>query len=357
MKASRKPTNIQFLYTLNGTFYARTYSNGKEKWISLKTKVKSVARKKLAELLATHHENRDARRDVESGTATIGQLLQVHMERQKLRTDLRESSKEVKRFVHQSIVRSWPGVEEKLPNRVTDHEIAEWSQRYHANHSPSHFNASLDFLRGAFEIAVDRGIISRNPVSKLVRASSPRTRLELPNSEQFRRIVELVRTSGSAQSKASADLIEFLAYTGCRIGEARRVKWKDIDAENNRLWIEAGKSGQGRWLPLNQQLSDLLRRIKEEKRFALLRPSRFGHVLVNGTAVYSLARTSKEAFGKRLTHHKLRHMFATRCLESGIPVSTVAGWLGHQDGGALLLRTYSHLLDAHSQEMASKVTF
>jgi integrase len=53
----------------------------------------------------------------------------------------------------------------------------------------------------------------------------------------------------------------------------------------------------------------------------------------------------------------LRHLFATRAIESGVPVPTVARWLGHQDGGALLLKTYSHLLDHHSQESAQKVSF
>src|SRR5260221_14403948 len=125
MKASRKPTNVQFLYTLNGTFYARTYSNGREKWISLKTKVKSIARKKLAELLAEHHETRHARQDVEAGRATVGKLVQVYLERQKLRTGLRKASKEGKRYVVQSILKTWPEVAEKLPNRFIEHEVAE----------------------------------------------------------------------------------------------------------------------------------------------------------------------------------------------------------------------------------------
>src|SRR5258708_25984827 len=103
MKESRKPTNVQFLYTLNGTFYARTFANGREKWTSLRTKVKSIARKKLAELLSEHHETRYARQDVEAGSATVGQLVQVSLERQKLRTDLRKSSKERKSYLAHSI--------------------------------------------------------------------------------------------------------------------------------------------------------------------------------------------------------------------------------------------------------------
>jgi integrase len=60
---------------------------------------------------------------------------------------------------------------------------------------------------------------------------------------------------------------------------------------------------------------------------------------------------------ERITHHDLRHLFATRCIESGVDIPTVSRWLGHRDGGALAMRTYGHLRDQHSTEMAQRVTF
>jgi integrase len=60
---------------------------------------------------------------------------------------------------------------------------------------------------------------------------------------------------------------------------------------------------------------------------------------------------------KRLVRHDLRHLFATRCIESGVDIPTVSRWLGHRDGGALAMRTYGHLRDEHSQAMAAKVSF
>jgi hypothetical protein len=59
----------------------------------------------------------------------------------------------------------------------------------------------------------------------------------------------------------------------------------------------------------------------------------------------------------RITHHDLRHLFATRCIESGVDIPTVSRWLGHKDGGALAMKVYGHLRDQHSVEMAQKVTF
>jgi integrase len=59
----------------------------------------------------------------------------------------------------------------------------------------------------------------------------------------------------------------------------------------------------------------------------------------------------------RITHHDLRHLFATRCIDAGVDIPTVSRWLGHRDGGALAMKVYGHLRDQHSNEMAQKVTF
>src|SRR5437868_6207096 len=59
----------------------------------------------------------------------------------------------------------------------------------------------------------------------------------------------------------------------------------------------------------------------------------------------------------RITHHDLRHLFATICIESGVDIPTVSRWLGHKDGGALAMKTYGHLRRDHSTAQAQRVTF
>ena len=71
----------------------------------------------------------------------------------------------------------------------------------------------------------------------------------------------------------------------------------------------------------------------------------------------ALANACAKAGVPKVGHHDLRHLFTTRAIEAQIPIPTVARWLGHKDGGALLMRTYSHLLDAHSKAMAQRMTF
>jgi integrase len=101
-----------------------------------------------------------------------------------------------------------------------------------------------------------------------------------------------------------------------------------------------------------QDMEALLKRMKDElgtvDKERILQVSR-GHV--------SLERACREIGIPRLTHHDFRHLFATRCIESGVDIPTVSRWLGHKDGGALALRTYGHLRNEHSQAMAQKVKF
>ena len=78
-------------------------------------------------------------------------------------------------------------------------------------------------------------------------------------------------------------------------------------------------------------------------------------VLPQAEAKRSLQTACRRADLPRLSHHDFRHLFATRCVQSGVDIPTVARWLGHQDGGALLGKTYFHLVDEHSRKMAARV--
>ena len=68
-------------------------------------------------------------------------------------------------------------------------------------------------------------------------------------------------------------------------------------------------------------------------------------------------RAAKKVGMTRITHHDLRHLFATQCIENDVDIPTMSRWLGHKDGGALAMKTYGHLRDEHSVNMAQRVSF
>jgi hypothetical protein len=42
-------------------------------------------------------------------------------------------------------------------------------------------------------------------------------------------------------------------------------------------------------------------------------------------------------------------VYASTLLSDGVSVAAVASWLGHGDGGALLLRTYAHVMPSDAE--------
>ncbi len=53
--------------------------------------------------------------------------------------------------------------------------------------------------------------------------------------------------------------------------------------------------------------------------------------------------------------HDMRHFFISFCLMGGVDSGTVARWVGHQDGGVLIGKTYAHLCDEHTKRQAEKI--
>jgi integrase len=89
----------------------------------------------------------------------------------------------------------------------------------------------------------------------------------------------------------------------------------------------------------------------------VVKPNRKGYLLKLTEYRKALASACAKAGVPRMGHHDLRHLFITRAIEAEIPVPTVARWCGHKDGGGLIMKTYAHLLDAHSKAMAERMKF
>ena len=113
------------------------------------------------------------------------------------------------------------------------------------------------------------------------------------------------------------------------------------------------KNGEVRRVPMNAAMITLLRRLRAER--AEEPPTTA--VMKIQECQKAMDRACRELGIDRITHHDLRHFFATNCIEAGIDIPTVSRWLGHKDGGALAMRVYGHLRDHHSKAMAQKVRF
>ena len=355
-------TKTQFLLRdkISGRYYCRLYANGKQHWKSLGTDVISVARARLAEHIKEFRAAAKTERTVEDGKATVEQLAQAYLGgvRQSVGIDIKASTAYYREQLVKAILESWPELATVKPKDVSEKDCLEWAKRFSEEYSPTRYNNSVDTLRQIFQGAIDRGLIYRNPAEKLGKRKPNGKRLELPSKEQFADIVRLIRSEGAWCSQQCGDLIEFLAYSGCRLTEAKNVKWTEV--QENGIWIHGGEHGTknkaSRFVPIVPAMRTLLDDLKANPRY-VRNDSREGYVLAVSECQKALDKACATAAIKRITHHDLRHLFVTRCIESGVDVPTVAKFAGHKDGGALLMRTYSHLLQGHAQAMAAKVSF
>jgi integrase len=152
--------------------------------------------------------------------------------------------------------------------------------------------------------------------------------------------------------------VRFLAYSGIRIGEAKHVTWADANFTRRELHVRgdpetATKNGETRFVPMIPELEQMLIELRAE------RPNDppTATVMRVFECQNSMSHAAEKIGMKRITHHDLRHLFATICIESGVDIPTVSRWLGHKDGGALCMKTYGHLRQDHSFAQAQRVSF
>jgi integrase len=219
----------------------------------------------------------------------------------------------------------------------------------------------LNVMRAVFDYAVDHGLILINPAKKIKRRKVIHSPMTIPTREQFRRLVDTIRESDGREfsqrmAAEGADLVEFLAYSGCRLNEGISVTWADVDFQKGTITITGGERGtknnEHRTIPMTEALRGLLQRLHDTRQ-----PKPTDRISSNESARKSLQTACRRLGYPQFTHHDFRHFFATTCIEAGVDIPTVSRWLGHKDGGALAMRVYGHLRQDHSFSMVKRVTF
>jgi integrase len=340
-KADWIATKTQFVYRHkeSGRYYVRAYRQGREVWRTLKTTSYEVARHKAKEELADIHKARNLENAI-TGTATnFGAVAELYREHVDTATDTKASTKRYHRQTIDALLRSWPGLAEARLTSITEPQCRQWAAYYLQATRPkghgwksepgktisaSRFNNTLSTLRAIFELGIKRGIILANPAVSVSRVEPKAKQMRIPSREDFQRIVGKIRTAGGAVSQCCGDLVEFLAFSGCRIDESRWVKWTDVDRERKQIWIgghavTGTKSGKGRWVPITSAMARLLDDLQANPRYPKSKARKSGgYVLAVRECQGAIDRACDKLSVQRFTHHDMRHLFCTACLESGV---------------------------------------
>ena len=352
---TRKPNLLRHK---SGRYYARAFAGGKEVWQSLKTWHYSVAQARLAKFLEEHRERVSNGNGEVSAKMIFREALKIHQQNLADDVKIKPTTRHYWNQIFVALLKSWPGLGDREIRRVTKTDCKEWARALRKVASATRYNNTLAGLRHVFEVAKEAGIIYRNPAEKLERVKVRAKQLTLPSGDQFLQLVDMVEHAGAWCSRDCADFVRGLAFTGCRKGEAGQITWRDVDFDAGEIVVRGDpETGTKNWelrrVPLIPDARALFQRMRSERQGELLDAK----VFRVGECQKALDRACKNVGIDRITHHDLRHLFATRCIESGVDVPTVSRWLGHKDGGALAMKTYGHLRREHSIAQAQRVTF
>jgi integrase len=325
---------------------------------SLETTVLTVARQRLADELRKLRARAASAAAVRKGKMQVGDALAIYRERLEADTNIKQSTKKYYEQVLVALLRSWPSLAETDVQRISERDCRDWASKFFREFSGTRANNTLMVLRNVLEIAVEAGALYSNPARALGRAKLRAKELLLPSREQFIQFATEIREAGGRHSKDCADFVQFVAFSGCRLSEAISVTWRDVDFKKSEVTIRGDavtgtKNSEVRRVPMIPELRALLQRLRHD------RPDETNEtpILRVCEAQKSMDRAANTVGMRRITHHDLRHLFATICIESGVDIPTVSRWLGHKDGGALCMKTYGHLRQDHSFAQAQRVSF
>jgi len=218
-------------------------------------------------------------------------------------------------------------------------------------------NKSLSVLRAALNLAFKEGLLAAQPRVELLPEDDARP-IVPPTDTELNAILNEARAPALLEvAPLLPEAIELAVETGLRKEELFRLTWGSVDTSfgpkregiirvegQTRSRLVGGKkwtpkNGRYRVVPLSPRarelISDLRRRENPSPEDQVL-PNTEGCPYVrlqsagkgSGTAVWCVL---KETMGHSVRWHSLRHLFAVRCLQRGIPITVVSQWMGHSD--------------------------
>ena len=278
----------------------------------------------------------------------------------------------------------------------TAHIEALASAMLRADLSPKTVRNVLTFLHSVFEHALDRGLISENPVRRATRPAR-RRRGDANPDLQFLTIDELdavigaipddVVTRTPAPTRAGRRgpapppppdvlgpvlrvVVLAAAMTGLRQGELLGLRWRDVDWSVQRIrvrntFVRGEHSAEGksdlstrRSVPMTDRLAGELDRWSRRSVYSgddelVFAHPHSGNPLDRSKVTRRFQDACRDAGVRPIRFHDLRHTFATRLAASGQPMRTIQEFLGHADSKTTQI--YAHYAPSEREvEMVNK---
>jgi hypothetical protein len=217
-------------YVGSGNYYGRIKVRGKLIRESLQTTAWSSAKLRLPDFLKKHQQSTSREK-----FPLFPEAVEEFKSNLDHETGIKQRSKEYRLLCLQKILSTWPKVMDLRMDEITEQACKEWAAGLNGKIACHYFNNTIATLRQVIATGIKMhkaktGISIENPASELNRVRITQKNLQLPESAQFKSLLENIRHGSSGWRYRVADLVEFLAYSGLRIqSEAIWVNWEDID--------------------------------------------------------------------------------------------------------------------------------
>lgn len=379
-------------HTVTGRYYSRIQVGGKRTMKSLKTRVWSIAKLRHHDKLAQAERQRQKSVRLLEGRGLMGDLLEKHRADYLANTSFSQSAKTGLRNNIDRLRTNWgkcfgSAIDRLTPSQMTEDKVRRFANYLHAEavfrkhnvpgqrkgYGAVTVNKTIELLHHVLRVGVATGAVGFLPfdldpaVGGPIRKAERRRKIHLPPSDKMQEVFAQMRVIDYTppddrpefreylrdRAQESADFAEFLAYSGARQREAAAFVWEDDMRHSVILRGTKSVASADREVPKIAALRDLLQRMR--KRREEVGRKLKGKVFTIKQCRQALETACRKVGAERLTHHSLRHFFATLCIESGVDIPTVSRWLGHADGGVLAMQTYGHLRAEHSAAAAAKV--
>jgi integrase len=329
-------------------YYALIKRGGKQIKRSLRTTDAALARRKLKELI----DQAAALSATSANKTTFKETAEMWFKSATL--TMKPSSASRQESVVKNLIKHFGPIQTR---KLTKAMIEDWAAERCKNASARTYNYEREGLIRILEYAQRDGMILDNPARVLKRIKLTQKKPTIPTKAQFEKLLAEIRKMRS-DAHESADLCELLAYGGCRLREGTAITWGDINFKNGTFTVTGGERGtknhEARTIPLFPALDAFLKRQLDSMPND---PDPGDRVIKIDNAKKAMISACKNGGLPHFTHHHLRHFFCSNAIEAGIDFKAIAGWLGHKDGGLLVAKTYGHLRDEHSTEMAKRMTY
>jgi len=327
-----------------GNYYAIFKVSGRQRKVCLDTNDLALARRKLVTV-----KEEGSKTDPGARGMTIDDMAGKYLDALTLSTRTRH----VKTREIRDMLRDWPTPAPRILSKIKKSDILSWLGAYDKLRS-STVNSYITLARQMFQLAVDDRAIPANPAESIKYRKRGVRKDPTPTYEQFKEIVAHLRSVERHNPHGrgeTADYIEFMGEAGLGQAEIAGLRLQDVDLPTGRMSIFRRKTTTSFSVPIYPNARPIL-----EHRMA-------GEELEQTSRLFPFDDCKKalDAACKRLrmahfTPRSLRRMFISRALMLGVDVQTVSRWQGHQDGGALLLKTYADVLKGtHETAQAAKL--